>query len=136
MRAFVLSAVLISIAACGTSTTPGGDGDACKENFAGCIELDDQTADTAAREVKFGGTLQNNYAPKCMKVKKGQTVTFAGDFKVHPLQQACGANETIPAVSSGDVRTVTFETAGDFGYFCTAHGNPAGSGMAGLIVVE
>jgi len=129
--------MILGAAACGTPQAPGpdGDGDACQANFAGCSQLEDLTADSATREVKFGGALANTYAPKCMKVKKGQSVTFDGDFKVHPLAQACGPSETIPNVKEGSSQAITFETAGDFGYFCTAHGNPAGGGMAGRILV-
>lgn len=138
MRRFFLSLVVVGLSACGgPPPSPGTPEEGqCAENFAGCTELEDRTADDASRTIAFGDTLGNTYAPKCLKIKAGQTVTFDGDFTVHPLAHACGPAETIPNVTTGTSEAVTFETSGNYGYFCTRHGNPAGGGMAGRIVVE
>lgn len=137
MRYLFLTILMLGATACGDGPTPGPvDENACSEAWAGCTELQDRTAEDAARTITFGDALGNNYAPKCLRIKAGQTVTFEGDFVVHPLAQACGPADVVPNVTSGTSQAVTFETAGNFGYFCTKHGNPAGGGMAGRIVVE
>ncbi len=117
----------------------GGTGlEACAANFAGCQSFMDATADNASRAIAFGGALGNEYAPKCLQVRRGQSVSFGGSFQVHPLQQACGVGSSLEGtVSEGMSKEVTLNEVGDFGYFCTVHGTAAGTGMAGLIrVVE
>jgi len=139
------AAALLALTGCGSdaNTLPdGGVATACAAQYAGCQSLTPATAEDAERTIEFGGTAGNTYAPKCLEVKKGQTVTFAGDFQVHPLKSACGTlqgalPEVVDSNASGSTGTksITFDRAGDFGYFCTAHGNPAGGGMAGFIKV-
>jgi plastocyanin len=116
-------------------TTDGGPDTSCTADYAGCTTFEDHTASGDPRTITFGGTAGNAYVPKCMQVKVGQTVTFSGDFSFHPLQPACGP--AIPSVSpvSATEATVTFDTAGNYGYFCTRHGTAAGTGMAGAIEV-
>ncbi|MBC7741812.1 MAG: hypothetical protein H7061_06430 [Bdellovibrionaceae bacterium] len=79
------------------------------------------------------------FTPKCLRVKVGATVTIDGSAR-HPLASmpdiggvrnpfATGSNFITP-------QTRVMKTRGTFGYFCDAHGNINGSGMAGVIVVE
>src|SRR5438874_12967078 len=50
---------------------------ACADPFAGCTVFDDFTAAGATRIVTFPNS-SFTYAPKCMRVKLGQSVTFNG----------------------------------------------------------
>jgi plastocyanin len=104
----------------------------CAASYAGCSTYQDATSGTPT--ITFGTA--NLYDPKCVKVKVGQSVTFSGTFAVHPLAQAsCAPAQAITSTSSGSTATFTFNTAGVYGFYCTAHGTPQGAGMAGAIMV-
>lgn len=97
----------------------------------------DRTELADQREVNFPGFA---YAPKCMKIKVGQTVTWSGDLAFHPLRAGTIVNNVrtpqagnpIPSTSSGNTVSVTFAAAGAWGYYCNAHW---ASGMKGAIYV-
>ena len=102
----------------------------CPAAFAGCTTFTVRTGAQQARDITFEPFV---YTPKCLRVRVGQQVQFVGAFSDHPLQSACGG--TIPHVTSGTSRVVTFTTPGLYGYYCTNHGTPAGADMAGAIDV-
>ncbi len=104
----------------------------CGAGFAGCNDYTDATAVGADRTITFAG---GSYTPKCLKVTAGHAVTFSGSLSAHPLEQSCGPQEAIAAVSSGKTATYTLTVPGDYGYFCSFHGDATGSGMAGAIRV-
>ena len=54
-----------------------------------------------------------------MRVRVGQTVTWAGDFELHPFEISPFALGSYNA--AGDAYTVTFTQAGAWGFVCTAH---------------
>jgi plastocyanin len=138
-----LASLCILFAACGSSGGEtggaggtGGSGGTggtgmCAAAFATCTTYDDLTADAANRTIAF---TFSQYTPKCIKVKVGQTVTFSGSFPQHPLAQSCGP-EAVLFNTNGNSKAFTMQTAGDYGYYCTFHGNPQGQGMAGSISV-
>ncbi len=121
----------------GTSGTAGGAGvsgsSLCSCTEPGALDLTSQAAVTVVFAPNF-------YAPDCIKVKVGTTVTFSGDFGSHPQSPftTLGTHPNpIPAKSSGSSSPVTFNTAGSFGYFCAAHGSEAevGGDMCGAVYV-
>ncbi len=79
------------------------------------------------------------FTPKCLRVKLGSSVTIDGSSH-HPLASMSdigGARNPFATGSSFNTpQTRVMNTAGAFGYFCNVHGNPDGSGMAGVIIVE
>jgi plastocyanin len=79
----------------------------------------------------------NAYAPECLEVRRGQTVTFAGDFPAHPLEAVCGVREGLEGetVVNGQV-AVTLGEVGLVGYRCREHGTVEGGGMVGLVKVS
>lgn len=109
---------------------------ACNGAFSGCTSFVDLTSPAALREVRFpqGG---DRYSPSCIRVRFGQSVTFAGgSLNQHPLRQACGPTPGLLAATSGSSKVVTFDAAlGLYGYYCDTHGSMTGSGMAGAIDV-
>jgi plastocyanin len=110
--------------------------DPCPANFSGCTGWVDLTQATSPT-VTFPGSGER-YAPSCVRIRLGQTVTFQGGaFGSHPLLQACGpVQNVLPSTSSGSSLMVTFDRAlGTFGYYCQQHGSSAGGGMAGAIDV-
>jgi plastocyanin len=105
----------------------------CPTPFAGCTNYIDWTSSTSTT-INFGGAGGNTYQPNCVKIKSGQSITFAGDFTMHPLAQACGPASVITN-GTGSSTTFKFSGAGTWGYYCTLHGTASGSGMAGSIQV-
>jgi plastocyanin len=90
------------------------------DNVNGCLVAGyvDRTGGGDARTVA-GATDATPvpYVPPCMKIKRGQTVTFTGDLTDHPLQASTTPNP-IPLTASGTSVAVTFNNAGVFGYHC------------------
>lgn len=127
MARSILAAALVAFAGCGGGSSDSGGGP-CAAPVNGCSAFTDLTAGTAT--IEFGGAHGNAYAPRCVRVKVGQVVTFSGEFGTHPLAQDCGPNQSIPDKSSGTSTTVTFATPGTWGFTCTVH-----AGMTGAIDV-
>ena len=72
------------------------------------------------------GATPAQYVNRCVKIKVGQKVTFAGSFTNHPLQAFGGSTPSpIPAFTNtdpgGSALTVTFTSAGTFGFRCGVH---------------
>ncbi len=92
-------------------------------------------------EIAFGGAAGYKYAPPCIKIKSGTTVTFKGDFVTHPLSggEVVGGTPMVDKLSpikgttTGASAAFAITPAGSYPYFCTAHYS---GGMAGLIVAE
>lgn len=82
----------------------------------------------------------SSYTPKCLRIKKGTSIAIQASSR-HPLQGIpdLDSNLVNPIYDElgGAVenRTYTFNDVGVFGYYCLAHGNDAGQGMAGAIYV-
>jgi plastocyanin len=124
-------AILAALASCGSDSSgagPGGDA------ICGCTEAtaEDLTAQTSVT-VNFGGPLGNSYAPKCVVIAAGTSVSFEGDFAVHPLSATSGAGNPITSTASGTTAAVTFAQPGAFGYQCDVH---VAGGMCGAVYVQ
>lgn len=91
--------------------------------------------------VVFGGTTGYVYAPACLEVPAGTTVTFEGDFASHPLSPSAlrgtRPGNPITNASAGSSASFTFPALGFYAYFCAFHGTlDDGSGMAGVVWVN
>lgn len=96
---------------------------------------------TSATTVAFGGSVGFAYAPNCLAVAAGTTVTFSGDFASHPLTPSAARGMTtgnpIAATSSGTSAPFTFTNPGFYAYYCAFHGSDAdGAFMSGVIWVQ
>ncbi|MBK6460288.1 MAG: hypothetical protein IPF92_04670 [Myxococcales bacterium] len=114
----------------------GGGGDAATDAATdappsppvvnGCTSFVDATAVAAGItwDLAVGG------APgRCLKIKVGQSVTWAGNFTSHPLK-ASGGTTPSPIVNGqqGDTDvTIQFDAAGVYGYVCEFHGSMTGA---------
>jgi len=82
----------------------------------------------ATRAISFGGSTGFAYSPTTLTVNVGDTVTWTGDFAMHPL-----ASTTIPAGaaafsrSSGTVFSYAVKVVGKYAYKCTLHAGMVGS---------
>jgi len=63
---------------------------------------------------------------RCMTIKKGQSVTWSGDFVEHPLIVK-GGDKPNPITDVDAAGKVTFDTAGLFGYECNSHPSMTGT---------
>jgi len=105
----------------------------------GCEQgtAEDHTAD-ANTKVAVGGA-GFTYSPACIRIKKGSTVTFEGAFASHPTvgglagpPPAPDSSSPIKQTNTGTSVTFTFDTAGNYPYYCEYH-LPS---MAGVVFVE
>jgi plastocyanin len=104
----------------------------CPAAFAGCVSFTDATAANADRTIHFQ---DYSYAPKCLMIRSGQTVTFSGDFIRHPLTPSCGPELLLEYRDIGTTASFVLESSGTYGYYCLDHGNPQGDVMSGAIEV-
>jgi plastocyanin len=134
--------VLVLVVGCGASSMAPAPGTV---NGCGSGDFVSAAPDGGAR-VQYGDPIGLAYSPKCLSIAAGQSMTFVGDttqrsnFATHPLRPG-GANGTDPgatgnpiaAQNSGSTYTVSFPTAGTYGYFCVTH---EGMGMYGAVQVK
>jgi plastocyanin len=104
-----------------------------------CTEADfadaDYTAADASRviEFPFDASAPPAYVPPCMHIKAGESVTWHGDFAMHPLIRQNGdPGNPIPSGGIGDggseaSYTASFPEAGVFGYACAVHAHMMGA---------
>jgi plastocyanin len=110
----------------------------------GCTQASyvDMTAAGASRTIT-ATTATTAWAPNCVTISAGQTVTWNAPFGFHILAPGVAPNMTgtsapsaspnpIPNVSSGTTASATFTTPGIYGFYCSVH-YPLG--MVGAIQV-
>jgi plastocyanin len=121
----------------GGSGGGGSGGGAAFTAFAPCNAATDYVAGTT---INFGGAVGFAYAPQCLKVAAGATVTFSGDFVTHPLVPSATrgdpANNPIVNMSDGTTASFVFPMPGFYAYLCNFHGSDDGTSMAGVIWVQ
>ncbi len=136
-------AAVVSLGGCGPAPAPASPTPAAAPNdTCGAATFEDRSAPGADRNVGFGGESGSgpfSYAPRCLRIAPGETVTFVGDFSVHPLAPGTApgterSDNPIPRVGSGTTPTpVSFPAAGRYPYYCTQH---YAAGMAGVVEVS
>lgn len=122
----------------------GGDGGAGGAlNGCSAEMFVDRSAEGADRTIGFGGELGSlgfSFAPKCLAIAAGQSVTWVGALATHPLTpgvpgdaRAGSAGNPIPVTTSGTTTSVAFPRAGTFPFVCGMHGF---LGMNGVVLVR
>jgi plastocyanin len=79
----------------------------------------------------------NTFTPKTVSINVGESVTWtnqAGGFHNVVFDDGSFEQPANPDPSAWTV-TRTFDTAGEFVYYCEQHGNKGGVGMAGTVIV-
>ena len=124
----------------GTTGTGGAGGGSA--NFMAVAPCNAESDYMMGSTINFpASALDFSYSPKCLKVSAGATVTFAGDFTVHPLEPSTHrgtlTGNPITATGTGTSASFDFPTAGYYAYFCGVHGPSDGAaGMVGVIWVQ
>jgi len=116
------SAALCLVACSSTSGTPEDAGTDTGTN--GCTDSD--FVDASAITWDF------QVSPRCVHVAVNQTVTWTGDFSVHPLAPLNGDTPN-PITSNGATGSVTikFPSSGTFGFHCVNHATMLGAVRVG-----
>lgn len=94
----------------------------------GCSEQDYVAVESGAR-IEITG---RGYTPRCLIVEVGSEVMIAASER-HPLAPQQIRGNPIPETEESVA--ITFSEVGEFGYFCTDHGDQHGEGMAGSVRV-
>jgi plastocyanin len=136
LHAFFRVAVFACAAAC--AGPPSASSDASTDAPADLTCADGEYVD--GELVEFGGEGASTvftYAPRCLRVRAGTLVRFAGDFSVHPLSPGTAPDDAppghpIPRTSSGRELAVRFDAAGSYPYVCDYH---YAAGMRGAVRV-
>lgn len=95
----------------------------------------DAGRDSSAPITVTGGTTHQvgisgfTYTPNTLTIAPGDSVSFTAS-SFHPLR-------TDDDIFSCDANcTQTFNTVGEFRFYCNNHGGPGGAGMSGIIIVQ
>ena len=129
-----------SAAGAGGTSTGGTGGASTFTSVLPCTtESDYMTGTTTVNFGLLSGGFA--YAPKCLKVSAGTTVTFSGDFGSHPLEPSALrgtlTGNPITSTSAGTTASFTFPAPGFYAYFCQFHDSQdTGNFMSGVIWVQ
>src|SRR5262249_41285367 len=89
------------------------------------LAQDVQTGPGDARVIKApSGDQEAPYDPNCMTIRVGQTVTWTGNLKSHPVIPREDSTLPNPIITSGSGVTawpITFDCPGDFNFSCRNH---------------
>jgi plastocyanin len=124
----------------GSAGTTGAGGSSA--NFMAVPPCDVESAYMTGTTISFPASPTDfSYSPKCLKVSAGATVTFSGDFTLHPLlpstHRGTLTGSPITSTATGTTASFDFPTAGYYAYFCGVHGPSDGAaGMVGVVWVQ
>jgi plastocyanin len=127
LKSFALASLVaasFAVVACGGDDTSNPTPDAGSSSLNGCTDSSyvDNTAGGATITWDF------TVSPKCVKIKAGQTVTWNGDFALHPINPFGGdQGSPVPSQTTGKSASGTFAKAGTFGFHCTNHPSMLGA---------
>jgi plastocyanin len=126
----------------GSGGSGGGGGTGPDPSFMAVAPCSTEAAyTTTGTTITFPATPTDfNYAPKCLKVTAGASVTFNGEFAGHPLDKSevrgTVTGNPIVMTNTGSTASFTFPTAGFYAYYCRFHGVDDGQYMDGVIWVK
>ena len=94
----------------------------------------DETIEEGTAEVTV--TIKDSrFDSKNITVKAGTTVIWEMDANFPHTVTADDGSFDSGRLGDGETFSFTFNTAGEFPYYCTFHGGPGGSGMSGTVTV-
>jgi plastocyanin len=111
----------------------GGAADAADAAVAivnACKTFTDKTAATDPRTITWSFPISND--DRCWMIKVGESVTWMGDFTMHPLMVQDGDVPNPIANYDSTTGKVTFSAKGTFGFVCGNHPQMTGA----IMVVE
>ena len=100
--------------------------------FAGCAFGGSNPSPTGPAVTE----LDNEFSPKVLHIKAGQTVTWVNQGQTIHTVTADDDSFDSGNMNTGAQYTHTFMQPGSYPYFCRIHGASGGVGMAGVIIVD
>jgi plastocyanin len=76
-----------------------------------------------------------SFVPATLTVPDGTTVTWSNDSSFNHTVTADNGMFDSGVVAPGDTFSFTFDTPGNYLYYCVLHGGPGGIGMSGMVIV-
>jgi plastocyanin len=76
-----------------------------------------------------------SFVPATLTISAGTTVTWTNNDPVNHTVTADNGSFDSGVVLPGDSFSFTFNTPGNYLYYCSIHGGPGGVGMSGMIIV-
>jgi len=120
--AWIVTATLCSLAACGGATSPGGGGG--------------PVGDVTVGNIFFRSVRNGSQNPAVDTIAAGDSITWAWDAAGSHSIQSTGVpgifRNSVGMSGANDTYTVTFRTPGTYSYECAVHG----AAMSGRIVVQ
>ena len=120
--AWIVTATLCSLAACGGATSPGGGGG--------------PVGDVTVGNIFFRSVRNGSQNPAVDTIAAGDSITWAWDAAGSHSIQSTGVpgifRNSVVMSGANDTYTVTFRTPGTYSYECAVHG----AAMSGRIVVQ
>src|SRR6266702_8130622 len=80
--------------------------------------------------------IDNAFSPKEFHIKAGETVTWVNNGQTSHSVTADDNSYDSGLFGPGAQYSHKFTEPGRYSYYCTLHGGPGGSGMAGVIIVD
>ena len=80
--------------------------------------------------------IDNAFSPTELHIKAGQTVTWVNNGQTSHTVTADDNSYDSGLFDPGAQYSHKFTKPGRYSYYCTLHGGPGGSGMAGVIIVD
>ncbi len=110
----------------------------------GCTnEAYENRADPAADRTVYFGTVGYRFDPQCLRIARGQSVTFVGPLPSHTLTPGVAPGRVsddpgspdnpIQQSASGSTATFTFDSPGYYPYYCQQHWS---ANMYGVVLVR
>lgn len=133
---FAAAAVATSLAGCssGTLTSAGTTAPPADGPDLSAVTFTDETGQASVQV----DALDNVYKPEFLEISAGTEVTFRNDGRNdHNVIPTAGNFTAIQAdqFEPGTEQTITFDTPGDYPYYCSLHGTKT-KGMIGAIRVR
>jgi len=120
--AWIVTATLCSLAACGGATSPGGGGG--------------PVGDVTVGNIFFRSVRNGSQNPAVDTIAAGDSITWAWNAAGSHSIQSTGVpgifRNSVVMSGANDTYTVTFRTPGTYSYECAVHG----AAMSGRIVVQ
>src|SRR5438132_10506076 len=91
--------------------------------FSAVVLVAAGTARATTHIIRFGGSLDDAYAPETLTVSVGDTIVWAGNFSSHPLTltKAPSGAPGFSHIKSGSSYSYVVRVAGYYEYQCDKH---------------
>lgn len=91
--------------------------------FCAIVLMAASTSRASTHVIRFGGSLDDSYAPENMTVTVGDTIVWTGNFSQHPLtlRKAPSGASGFAHIKSGSSYTYIVRVAGSYEYECDKH---------------